>query len=228
MGRRVRVYDAADIAADMRSTFADRPVEYTHRLQFDWPDELQHVGQSEAVAYGSDKWKHKRGGKRATELYKHLSESDNWAYLVPGSLTDEQTGGPLDTIGPIISLSDMPMPKHFAVLGWCEELHLRLFTGGTDARPRLGRGDEGYMLVRYPRGMVGAGQILWNEVDPYRTELERYDRVVKRFLERGGDPDEVQPAPDFNQTFLFIYTRAGVMALILGDELGIERDGIVG
>ena len=34
--------------------------------------------------------------------------------------------------------------------------------------------------------------------------------------------------PDSGDTFLIVYTRGGVHALIVGDELSVEKDGIVG
>ena len=202
MARGPRVYEARDIAQGMRETFSDRPVEYEANLKFGWPDAMQHVGDSLAVAYGSDKWQ-KPGpdGKRYVELYKHLAESRNRAFAVPGLLHDFYSpDSSWPSIGPYVSLRGMPLPKHFAILGLFKEADLRLYTSGTDESPAFGeREDDGVMKVTCRHAMLGASKILWS---------------------KDGSEDE---------PFLFVYTeRDGVLLLFVGDELDVEKDGIVG
>ena len=161
---RPRVYDAEQIAVSYRETFAGRPVELRHELPFTWPDVLQHVGDSLAVAYASDKWEKRRAdGTRFIELFKHLAESRNRVLVRPGLLYDDgDRSEPVDTIGPLVSLVDAPMPKHFAVLGLFEEASLDLHTGGTDDCPLI-VGDQGVVRVEVRHGVLGASKIRWSE-----------------------------------------------------------------
>jgi len=200
MARR-RVYDAADIATSYVTTFKDRPVEEREQFDFSWPSRMQHVGDSVAVAYESDKWKAKKNGRRQGELYKHLAESRNTAYCVPGLLGDYyESGRDWPVIGPGVDMSDWPMPTHVAMLGRFEEADLDLYTRGTDSKPRFGPADN-FVKVTVGHGYLGASKILWSERDPdYEDEV-----------------------------FLFVYTRRdGVLMIIVGEQLDIEKDGIVG
>ncbi len=201
---RPRIVDAEDAARQMRSVFADRNVEKRQSMQFSWPDEMQHVGQSIAVAYASDKWKNPGD----YELYKHLHDglTHNRALCSTGFLHHyEQQGKRFETIGPVVSFAGVPMPQHFAVLGLLEEVDLRMHVGGTDDDPKVGRGDNGIVKVIVAHAMLGAGVIRWS-VD-------------------GAEEDE---------PFVFVYSessgrdRGGVHMIIVGDELDIEKDGIVG
>ncbi len=201
MARR-RVYDAQKVATDMVETFNDRPYEYTQSMSFGWPRALQNVGDSLAVAYASDKWKPKdNAGKREMELYKHLSESRNRAFVRKGFLKDfyrPNRGWPVR--GPNITFSDCPMPRHFAILGLLEEVDLQLYTAGTKDKPQI-VGDDGIVKVTVRHGMLGGSKMLWSMEDP---------------------DEEDEP-------FLFVYTKsAGVLMIIVGDELDVKKDGIVG
>jgi hypothetical protein len=198
-----RIYDANELARDMRKTFTAREVEKSEVVDIGpWPPKaLQHVGESLAVAYASDKWKERdASGRRDIELYKHIAESRNQAYVKPGIFVDYfNPGTAVDMIGPRVSFADVPMPQHFAILGGFEEIDLRLHVAGTNERPRFGRGDEGVVQVSISGARLGASKFLWSE-------------------EAGDD-----------QPFLFVFTKAdGVLILITGDELDVERDGIVG
>lgn len=189
--RRVRTVDAAELAADMRRRFTDREVEEMREYPFDWPEVFQHVGESLAVAYSSDKWKQQRGDMTA---YKHLAESPNAALLVPGMLKGVRV------VGPMIDVSSVPLPTHFAILGLFEELDLRLHVGGTDAAPLLGDGDDGCVQVVVRHGYLAGSYIRWS------ATRERQD-----------------------QPFLFIYThRDGILGIVLGEKLDVHKDGIIG
>lgn len=200
---RPRVYDAEEIARNYRETFAARPVEMQVELPFEWPAIMQNVGDSLAVAYASDKWEKKRAdGSRFVELYKHLAESRNQALALPGLLRDEDDPDrQVQTYGPLVSLESVPMPQHFAVLGLFEEASLELHTSMNAGRPRFSGGDGGVVRVEVRHGMLGASKLLWSK---------------KR-----------KAAQD--QPFLFVYTEQdGVMMIIIGERLDVERDGIVG
>jgi hypothetical protein len=194
---RVRVYESQEIAKNIREVFMDRPPKGETDLPFGWPNSWQHVGDSLAVAYASDKWK--KPGKY--ELYKHLAESRNRALVRPGFLKDYyHSNGGWPVIGPEVSLAGTPMPKHIAVLGYFEEADLQLHTGGTDEHPKLGRGDDGVVKVSVGHAMLGASKIRWDV--------------------RGRE--KAQP-------FLVVYSPSkGPFMLIVGEELDVERDGIVG
>lgn len=201
---RPRVVEARSIAAEIRRTFTDKDARREKELPFSWPARMQHVGDSLAVAYASDKWQ-KPGDY---ELYKHLAESTNRVLVVPGFLCAfDDTRRPWPTVGPVISFGGMPMPKHFAVLGYFEEADLRLYATGPASAPAFGRGkDDGVVKVMVRHGMLGAGKIRWSAV---------------------GDGED--------EPFLFVYTearssgeRGGVKMIVVGDELDIEKDGIVG
>jgi hypothetical protein len=195
---RPRVLEAHEIAANLRTTFTDKPLKRDRQYHFSWPTLWQHIGDSLAVAYASDKWK----DDGEFELYKHLAESPNRVLCIPHFLyTYRQPRRPIEVVGPTISLAGVPMPKHFALLGYFEEADLRLYTGGTNERPTFGEGkDDGVVQVRVRHGYVGASKILWS-------------RQSRR--------------PD--QPFLVVFTESGgPVMLIVGTELDIENDGIVG
>ncbi len=201
---RPRVYDTRGAAAAMRERFVDRPVGTETAFGFDWPPAMQHVGASIAVAYASDKWQPKgKDGRRLLELYKHLAESENRIFCVPGIVGaegDHDVDWP--TFGPVVDFSAVPMPEHFAVLGLFKEANVRLYTGGTATRPTFGSGqDDGVVTLTVGHGMLGGSLLRWSELG-------------------GGRADE---------PFLFVYTASGgVHFIIVGAELDVQADGIVG
>jgi hypothetical protein len=164
---------------------------------------MQNVGDSLAVAYASDKWKPKGAdGKREVELYKHLAESRNRVLARPGVMYDKfEPNKRWPVRGPRVSLVECPMPKHFAILGLFEEIDIKLYTGGTKDKPRFGNGDDGIVHVGIRHAYLGGGKMLWSRVDKERED----------------------------EPFIFVYTNdGGVMFICVGDELDIEKDGIVG
>jgi hypothetical protein len=121
----------------------------------------------------------------------------------PGLLRDEyKPNKAWPTKGPTVSLASVPMPQHFAVLGLFEEINLQLFTKGTNRSPAFSDDkDEGVVGVRVRHGMLGGSYIRWSEL---------YDN-------------------EKDQPFLFVYTRAaGVCIIVVGDDLDVHKDGIVG
>ena len=208
---RVRVYDAEELAIGMTEKFHDRPWEHRDELPFEWPSAMQNVGDSLAVAYASDKWKKKGNGKRELELYKHLAESRNRALVQPGLLVDYyRPNKSWDVIGPTVALAPCPMPKHFAILGLCEEVDLQLYYSGTDKDPVFGKGDEGIVKVTIRHGLVGGGIMQFSQ---------------------GGSRSKCKLAAGskHDQPFLFVYTKTqGVQIIVVGEELNVQKDGIVG
>lgn len=196
--QRRRIYEANEVAEIYVEKFHARPVREQVKLDCEWPRQLQHVGDSLAVAYASDKWK-KKGDY---ELYKHLAESPNSAYVAPGLLRDWDSESPIRTIGPMISFERCPMPDHFAILGYFEEANFRLHTKGTNKKPKFGaEDDDGCVAVAIGDAMLGASKMLWS-------------------CTKNGAEDE---------PFLFVYTKKdGPLIIITGRELDVEKDGIVG
>lgn len=204
MPPRVRVVDAEQIAREMREVFAARPVEYMVELDFDWPSTLQNIGDSLAVAYASDKWKDLDAkGKRDIELYKHLAESRNRVLVKRGLLVDaDDTDAAWPVIGPHVALAELPMPKHFAVIGLFEEACLKLYTSNGSGYHFSKAKDDGIVRVQLRHAFLGGSKILWSSNDPH-------------------DPG--------NEPFLFVYTEEdGILMVIVGDELDVQKDGIVG
>lgn len=201
---RPRVYDASDLAQDMVERFNDRPVEYTENLRHSWPSKMQNVGDSLAVAYASNKWKPKnKQGKREMELYKHLAESRNRALVRPGVLFDYHRPNQRWRVrGPMVSLAGCPMPREYAILGLFEELDLALYTKGTNKRPGFPDDeDEGVVKVTFKHAMLAGSYMLWSEV---------YE-----------DADD--------EPFIFVYTKSsGILVIVVGEELDVKKDGIVG
>jgi hypothetical protein len=209
---RVRVYDAEELAVGMTEKFHDRPWEHRDELPFTWPQYMQNVGDSLAVAYASDKWKKKNGGRRERELYKHLAESRNQALVKPGLLVDYyRPNKSWDVCGPVVTLQPCPMPRHFAILGLCEEVDLQLYSAGSAKKPKFGPDDEvGIVKVTIRHGIVGGGIM----------QFSKGGNQGKCKLAMGGKKD---------QPFLFVYTETqGIQMIVVGDELDVEKDGIAG
>ncbi|MCP4242330.1 MAG: hypothetical protein GY772_17385 [bacterium] len=209
----MRVYDAEELAVNTTERFNDRPWEYRVDFPFTWPRRMRNVGDSLAVAYGSDKWK-KPGpdGERPGELYKHLAEARNRALVRPGLLVDyHDPDREWKVRGPLVDLDPCPMPAHVSILGMCEEVDLKLYTSGTDSRPAFGGGkNSGVVKVSIRHGWVGAGVMQFGKGG-----------------EKGTCP--LSDADRQEQPFIFVYTETqGVQIIIVGDELDVKRDGIVG
>lgn len=199
---RRRVYDAQAQARKMRETFADRPVEHTEKFKFSWPAKMQNVGDSLAVAYASDKWKPKNGsGHREVELYKHLAESRNRVLSVEDVIVDYDDHGQLWPVrGPMVSLASCPMPEHFAVLGLFEEIVIQLYDKGSERKAGFTRNPD-VIHVSTKHAYLGGSYVQWSQLDSGRAD----------------------------EPFIFVYTKSdGVMFVVFGDELDVEKDGIVG
>ena len=203
---RVQVYDAEPIARSIRETFQARPVKERIELPFKWPTRMQHVGDSVGVAYASDKWR----DDGDYEIYKHIAESRNRALCAPGFLhLYEEQSEAWPTLGPVVSFEDdIAMPREFAVLAYFEEANLILHSRTVRGVAEFAKNpaDDVVVKVLVKHGVLGASKIRWSDVD--------------------------KKAKD--QPFLFVYTEpsrsdpGGVHMIIVGEELDIEKDGIVG
>lgn len=203
--KRPIVVDAHESARRYREVFTKKGVTDERHLSFSWPSEMQLVGDSLAVAYSSDKWR--KDGEWV--LYKHIAESKNRVYAKKDFFYDyRRQSARAKIIGPVKSFGGVPMPKEIAFLGLFSEAHFVFFTGGTDRRPTFsgGTSEEGVKRVFVANGLLGGGLIQWSKIDPSASD----------------------------QPFLVVYTErsardpGGVHMIIVGEELDIEADGIVG
>lgn len=200
---RVRVYDATDVAVAMRETFYDRECEWETEFDFDWPPVMQNIGDSVGVAYASDKWNPKnKQGRRELEVYKHIAESRNRILCLPNAVRwENKRQGSIRTIGPHVSFSGdscVVMPDGFAILGIFKEANIILHVAGTDDRPEFGKHKDDGVVTFTVKHGMLGG-----------SKMRRSDNRY--------------------QPFIFVYTPDdGVMFVIVGDELDVEKDGIVG
>lgn len=205
MAPRVKVFEATDIAKNITRTFKDRDVESEQTFDFEWPDVIQEVGESLGVAYDSDKWKPKgSNGRRASEVYKHIAESRNRIYAEPGLIRPpDNLGLPIKTIGPKLSLR-------------------KASQSGAIVMPRdfseLGRFMEANVVL-HTGGSAASPELPKRGDKGVVTLSVKHGMLGASKMKRHG---ELQP-------FLFVYhPDHGVYFIITGDELDIEKDGIVG
>ncbi len=199
---RPRLFDVEKKARNIRETFTSKPVQHEREVAFTWPTRLQYVGKSLGVGYASDKWKQEGD----FELYLHLAESPNRALFAPDfHLVDyADPSERVPVVGPEVELAELPLPKHFAVLAHFEELRVHLFdTRARGGKLALGPAGSAIQRIQLGKAMLGASVFPWSQIEE-------------------GHKD---------QPFLFVYTEGkggGVHMMIVGEELAVERDGIVG
>lgn len=106
-----------------------------------------------------------------------------------------------DVMGPQIPFAGKaPLPEDFAHLGLFELVDIHLFNAGSSKSPGFDPDDELIVEVEMGGARLGGSLLLWSTV----SDL----------------PDE---------PFLFVYTpRGGVQCIIVGDDLAIHKDGIIG
>lgn len=195
---RVRTVDAEELARDMRERFHASPVTKKNAFRWDWPEQFQHVGDSLAIAYSSDKWK----ANGDLEAYKHLAESPNVALALPSLFARaDRPSERWPVRGPMVSFLDVPLPEHFAELGLFEEADLRLFTGGSDTDPSFGEhDDDGCVALAVRYGHVAGSYLRWSVT---------HGKADQPFL------------------FVYT-DREGPLLIVLGESLDVQKDGIVG
>jgi hypothetical protein len=195
---RVRVVDAEEIAKKTWHTFTGRK-EPPAETRFKFDWHVLMQHVGDSLGVAYSSDK----WYRDWTLFKHIAESRNRVLCRRGFLRAfNDHSRPWPVIGPMVSFADVPMPKQFAVLARFEEANLVLHQHGTDRAPQFARAkDEGVVTVEVRHGMLGGGLIQWT-----KTGVRRKDTP-----------------------FLFVYTEDdGVKMLIVGEELAIEKDGIVG
>lgn len=202
---RPQVYDTEQAARKMRAVFTAAPVAEEKVLPFTWPSALQWVGDSVGVGYASDKWKNKGD----FQLYKHVAESRNRLLVIPSFIHDYAcTTRQWEVVGPRVQMADIPMPKHVATLAHFDTLFAQTFARISRGGVPLVEGDDGYIQLTVSKGILGGSVLPWS-----RIGVDRED-----------------------QPFLFVYTEpcprdrdpGGVKIIIVGEELAVEADGIVG
>jgi hypothetical protein len=153
-GRRYTL-NASDLehARNIRRTFtAAEPKGGQEQVGWEWPREMQHIGQCEAVMYSSDKWK----PEGQFEDYKHVAEGKQELLVTPGFVREyNQPSVKLGVVGPIVELDD-PMPSHFAVLAKVLGVQAQFFVGD-DESPRLG-GEAAMYQIDIAGATLGAAR----------------------------------------------------------------------
>ncbi len=199
--RRPRLVDARDLAVEMRRTFHASEPQRSENMPFTWPAELQVIGKCLSVTYSSDKWK----TTKEWEDYKHVAEAPQYLLARPGFLVDWETDEAIDTVGYVAELPD-PMPRHFAKLAKFLGIQLQLYSGMRNGKPQLSRSAEDLLEFRVGRAHLGGAFVPDDAECPHGVGLE------------AGAP------------FLFVYTveAEGVLCIVTGRDLDVEKDGIVG
>jgi hypothetical protein len=197
---RVRVYDSHDLARKMRETFVDRAVERKLPYGWHWPARLQDIGDSVAVAYASDKWEPKTAsGKRKIELYKHIAESRNRCLAQPDLLYDYYE-------------RDQRWPVRGPMVSFTEAIAM------PDTFAMLGLFEE-LCLRLYTKGTNESPRFGQGDDGIVHTQLRH------AFLAGGM----MRLAEQRYRPFIFAFQKSsGVQFIVVGDELDIEKDGIVG
>lgn len=176
-----------EAAREIRRKFHDKDPQQEKPVTWQWPSEMQEIGTCEAVMYASNKW---QSNPNKIIDYKHVAEGPQRILVREGFVRDHRSSKPLRVVGPLHELNDMP--DAFAVLDRILGVQVRMYEG-TDERPRLPDGDDGYFQIDIPNAYLGAAR-----------------------------------HPETDQTFLVVYSNEGVHCVIVGDELNVEKDGIVG
>lgn len=134
------------------------------------------------------------------ELYKHIAESPNQVWCVPDcTLQWLGSNKSQPVFGTEIVLDSVEMPKQIALLGLFEEIDIALHVGlDGDGNPVVGKGNEGCVKVTFAHALLGSGKMAGD-----RPFLVVYSEPTKK-------------------------DRGGVHMIIVGEELDVEEDGIVG
>jgi len=141
----------------IREDFMDKPHRRKWVPGWEWPKELQEVGECEAVMYRSNKWQ--KDGRQID--YKHVKEGPQKLLLVPRM---QAKGEDIMFRGPLVDLRG-EMSDTFAVLADCLSVQARLYSDSRGKR----YGD--YVDLKWPRSKLGAG-----EFDDGGAFLVIYDR----------------------------------------------------
>lgn len=147
---RIEVVDTEGQALGMYERFYDKASRRKTEFPFQWPTKVQEIGEARAQMYRSNKWK---SNPKDFEDYKHIAESYQRCYVIPGFLRDYSTGKPLKTYGPTLDVKG-PMPRHFTILAPLIGIQVRLYgPSGTRSRD-----EDNLYEITVPRGML-AGAI---------------------------------------------------------------------
>jgi len=208
---RIRVVDTHDTAAAMRKAFYAKNVSDEETMNFSWPTKFVEAGRVLSEKYTSDKWK----AKADFEDYKHLTEGPQRLYVVPGFLLDGETSRAVSLPGQKLRPIE-PMPQHFAKLAPLLGFHYELLEGYDTPRNRSER-------KRVEARAEDAVFELGDDVPVFPPSDSVFNCVTFEMWLAGA------VHPETELPFLFLYHETeGIRAIITGDILAVEKDGIVG
>lgn len=145
----IEVVDTEEEAKEIFEKFHDKPSKRKVKFDFSWPSVVQEIGEAKAQMYRSNKWKM---NPKDTEDYKHIAESYQRCYVIPGFLKDYSTGRKIPVYGPELEVQG-PMPKHFTILAPLIGIQVRLY--GKSGKPS--KSDELYEVV-VPNGILAGAR----------------------------------------------------------------------
>ena len=151
----VYVVDTKDDAIGTFKTFHARDPKTETEFDFEWPELWQEVGEGKAVMYRSNKWK---SSLRDHEDYKHVAESSQALFVVPGYLrerSDEDVH--VKVYGGMFSIQG-PMPQHFTKLGPLLGMQARLFDKKENGDVYLPKGDDRLYQIEMARCYLGGAR----------------------------------------------------------------------
>jgi hypothetical protein len=197
---------AVERAAEIRQDFMDAPSSRIDRVRWRWPTRFQHIGEVDAVVYASEKWD---GGGPGSVSYAEVLKN-------PWRVEAYRAGGRLHSY------------KHIA------ESHQDLLV----VPGILGDGDED-PSGRTPLSVYGDVVTLHGEMPDAFAVLAPALELQGRIFTADGDLGPTveldlegslwgaAPLSD-GGVMLFNYDQTGVRLAVLGDDLEVKKDGIVG
>ena len=171
----MKTRDTKDSAIRLFETFNARGHKKVTEFPFSWPTKVQRVGAATAELYRSNKWK-----RDLTEFedYKHIVESEQSCYVVPGFLRLRSGKSPLPVRGKTVKVSEVigdPAPQHFAVLAPLLAVQLRLDAEG---------GEQGELYeVTVSHAHLGAARV----IETGKAFLFVYSQAGVHMLIAGGN-----------------------------------------
>jgi hypothetical protein len=140
--------DTEEDAEEIYETFHAKDPRRSFTTNFEWPAEMQLVGQACAQLYRSNKWKM---DPHVFEDYKHIAEGFQHCYMAPGASKSVPTYGPFVDMRRIIG---DPAPSHFALMANLIAIQVNLY----DDSGRLPRGDDRLYEWKIRGGKLGGAR----------------------------------------------------------------------
>lgn len=190
-------------ARKMRETFQDADSRVSYAINVEWPTRFYELGQGRSVAYTSNKWK----DEDDFEDYKHVAESPNQTFVTDKFLQSARAGR-------------------------------------SDLRPNGGEYPLWRPEVEFPPTVAELAPFIFFEARPIQsweqTGARRRVSLARDAVQvgipgcvlygcyakpHGGSWSRKSSLIPF---LAVIHKRDGVMALVIGHELDVKKDGIVG